>query len=317
MHRTAALALFAFVLGGCRALPGAETPSIAVTRLFGPVVSADVIAGEQEDGTDILLLTGRSDLVRIDLAHRRSTRTAIQLPPPGLEQCWGLARLRDASLWTLMGRNTILQVDADGSVLGQTALADAHVGLFGDDDRLLLQRADFAPPSSALEAMHPYGGERVAWSGIRTRPFPDLARAAVAALNMISCGVSHGREKPCWFPDQAAILLVGVAGQTRRVDLSGLAVVSPEALLAADNPARPVRDAYVDRSDVIWILSSGAPPGGKGDGPGGWILAAYASDGTPRGFGRLSEPARVILRAENGLVTLLSGKGDVVEALLW
>src|SRR5262249_11749012 len=102
-------------------------------------------------------------------------------------------------------------------------------------------------------------------------------RASVAALNMVSCGASHGREKPCWFPDQASVMLVGPAGQTRHIDLTGLDVVTPEALLASDNPARPVRDAYVDRADVIWILSTGKTAGESADGPGGRVLAAYAN----------------------------------------
>ena len=38
---------------------------------------------------------------------------------------------------------------------------------------------------------------------------------------------------------------------------------------------RPVRDAYVDASGTIWILSSGAPPEHAPDLPGGWVLARY------------------------------------------
>jgi hypothetical protein len=55
-------------------------------------------------------------------------------------------------------------------------------------------------------------------------------------------------------------------------------VVPPEVLLTADNPARPVRDAYVDDTGTIWVLSSGRPLAGAEDQPGGWILARY-SDG--------------------------------------
>src|SRR5262249_54502977 len=131
----------------------------------------------------------------------------------------------------------------------------------------------------------------------------------VAALNMITCGPTHVAELPCWFPDEAAVALVEEDGTTRRVTLAGLDIVTPEALLTSDNPRRPVRDAYVDGAGMIWILSSGTPPPGAADVPGGWLLARYALDGAPRGVWRLSEAARLVLRGDPRFVILLMSTG--------
>jgi hypothetical protein len=150
-----------------------------------------------------------------------------------------------------------------------------------------------------------------------TRVFPPLARASVAALNMLSCGATQAAERACWFPDEAAVSLVADDGRTRRVTLTGLATVTPEALLTSDTPRRPVRDAYVDAQRDLWILSSGVPPDGKTDVPGGWLLAKYGADGAPRGATRLPEAARILLRADPRRITLLLSSGIVAEVDRW
>ena len=134
---------------------------------------------------------------------------------------------------------------------------------------------------------------------------------------MVACGSSARVERPCWFPDEAAISLIGARGETRRIELSGLAKVAPEVLLAAENPQRPVRDAHVDDRGRIWVLSSGVAPAGAPDLPGGWVLARYANDGTAQGQVRLAEPARLILRVDDRRVTVLSGSGQVSEVRPW
>jgi hypothetical protein len=150
-----------------------------------------------------------------------------------------------------------------------------------------------------------------------TRAFERLARGSAMALNMVSCGGSSIDERPCWFPDEAAITLIDVHGSSRRVVLPGLAVVPPDVLLAADNPPRPVRDAYVDRKGRIWVLSTGTAPPGEADRPGGWVLARYAPDGTAEGIVRLQESVRLILRADDDRAVVLSGTGHVAEVRPW
>jgi hypothetical protein len=144
---------------------------------------------------------------------------------------------------------------------------------------------------------------------------------------MVTCGAAApgrlpGRlpgldERACWFPDEAAVFLVSGSGATRRVALSGLDVVAPETLLTSDNPRRPVRDAYVDASGAIWVLSSGTAPPGKSDVPGGWLLARYASDGLSEGVVPLPEAARLVLTADARHVTLLMSTGMVGQVMRW
>lgn len=302
--------LWCAAVTSCAARPPEPLP---VRPLFGPAIGNDVIAGRAEDVEGrgpVVLLVGERVLVGIDVAARTVTRHPMQLPAD--TTCWGLARLRDGSLWTLKGRRAIAQVVESGRVEREVALADAHFGLFGEGDRLLFQPADFIPPAPALFAAAPDDSRRIAWSALRTRSFA-LARASVAALNLVSCGTGPRAERPCWFPDEPALYMVDESGGTRRIELPGLDRVAPEVLLTSDNPARPVRDAYVDASGTIWVLSSGAPPSPVFDVPGGWVLARYGPRGEPMGMRRLSEPVRLILRAGSGRAYLLTGAGMVAE----
>jgi hypothetical protein len=292
-------------------LPG----SLSVRPIFGPVIGSEVIAGRAEDldgRRPVVLLVGDSALVAIDLSARTVTRRSMDLPPG--TSCWGLARLRDGSLWTLKDRRTLAQVQEGGRVAREVPLADAQFGLFGEGDRLLYQPADFIPPAPALFAGRPGDPQRVAWSTLRTRSFA-LARASVAALNLVSCGTAARAERPCWFPDEPAIFLVDETGVSRRLELAGLYRVAPEVLLTSDNPARPVRDAYVDADGTIWVLSTGEPPSPAPDLPGGWVLARYGPNGERRSVQRLAEPVRLILRAEPGRALVLTGAGMVAEVI--
>jgi hypothetical protein len=299
-------------LTGCRKGPAARAP---LHHRFGPVIGSEVIAGWAEaaspdDGA--VLLVGEQTLVRIDLTTRRIERRAMAIASG--TSCWGLARLRDGSLWTLLGRRLLVQISERGQVLKEIPLDAPHFGLFADSDRLLLQPAEFQPPAPVLYASVPGAASRTPWSSLRSRPF-NLARASVAALNMITCGVGHHGERPCWFPDEAAIALVDGSGATRRVPLPGIEVVRPEVLLTSDNPARPVRDAYVDSAGTIWVLSSGVPVAGAEEQPGGWMLARYSSNGERQGTQALAEPVRLILRAELGRAVVLTASGMVAEVV--
>ena len=314
MPRAGVLVL-AVVMGACRTSVGQAPAAATLVPIFGPVTGAEVIGGRADEGDDVLLLAGGVDVVRVGLSARRFSRVRLGVAPG--EECWNLARLGDGSLWTLKGRRTVAQIAADGSLVRQVALAEPHFGLFDAGDRLLFQRADFAPPAPALLAGVPGDPSRSPWSTIATRAFPSLARASVAALNMITCGASDASERACWFPDEPAVWLVRGDGSTRRVTLPGLAVVAPEELLTSDYPRRPVRDAYVDTGGGIWVLSSGTPPPNVGEVPGGWMLARYGSDGAAQGLTRLSNAARLILRVDARHVTLLLSTGMVAQVRRW
>jgi hypothetical protein len=302
-------------LGACRAGSIAREPGvIPLMPVFGPIVGSEVIGGRVDEGNDAWLLVGGTDIVHVDLPTRRSRRVSLKIAPG--ETCWGLARLADGSLWTIKGRQSLIRIDSDGNVIGNKALSEPHLGLSASRDRLVYQVAAFTPPGPALKAGKPGDTNTVPWSGMTTRAFDRIARASAVVLNMVSCGGTARMERPCWFPDEAAVSLIDAGGATRRVDLPGLAVAPPEILLTAENPPRPVRDAYMDRDGGLWVLSTGTAPAGETtDRPGGWILARYGPGGKLLGLGRLAESARLILRAEPGRALLLTGGGMVVEVV--
>jgi len=316
MRGHAGITLLAIGLGACQMTTVGQAPpsTLAPAPLFGPVIGVEVIGGRADDGGDVVwVLAGGSAVVRVDLKARRADRTPLSLAPG--DQCWGLARLRDGSLWTLKGRRTLVRIEADGQLIRETPLAAPHFGLFASGDLLVYQQADFVAPALALKAGIPGDEHPQPWSAMTTRPFETLARASAAALNMVACGSSRAAERACWFPDEAAVTLIDAAGGSRRLALAQLPLVPPEVLLTAENPPRPVRDAFVDESGAIWVLSTGKAPAGASERPGGWLLARYGPRGESLGLRSLSEPARLILQATSGRVVLLTGGGMVAEVI--
>ena len=281
---------------------------------FGPVVGNDTIVGRAYADGRVVLLTDGPALIRIDL-----TRQIVEPRPVsgrGIDILWGLAQLEDGSLWTLAGQRALGKIEADGRISERIQLLAPHVGLFSTGRELVYQELNFLPPADALAAGPPGERSRHRWSGLQTRRYA-LARASVAALNLISCGASDSAEIPCWFPDEAAVTLVRQDGESRRVALPGLPVVAPEVLLTSENPARPVRDVFVAASRDLWILSTGVPGPTQGPVvPGGWLLARYDDGG--RLLGRTPTPAgvRLILYASGDRCVVLAADGRVIEVRL-
>jgi len=314
--RIVPLSVLVAALAACRATQAGQEPGLAlIASLFGPVVSSEVIRGRADEGNRVLLLAGDRALVDIDLAARHARRIPIALAAG--ESCWGLGRLDDGSLWTLKGRTVVSQIDRAGGIGRDIPLGEPHLNLFAAGAQLIYQRAAQEPGAPLLTAGPPGAVVTEPWSGMKARVFAGFARPQATALNMVACGATAGLERPCWFPDEAAVSLITTRGDTRRVSLPGLDLVAPEILLAAENPRPPIRDAFVDARRRIWILSSGESPPGEAGRPGGWILARYAENGTPDGRVRLQEPARLLLRADEGRVLVLSGAGHVGEVKSW
>jgi hypothetical protein len=279
--------------------------------LFGPVIRAEPITGRVEDGDGgIVLLEGGSALVTIDLAKRSAARVDLQIPNA---HCSGLARLQDGTLWTLKDRGTLAQIDRAGRLVQEIALGGPHLGLFSVGAELLYEETNIPPPAPVFRAGPPGPRGVTPWSDLTMRPFVGFNRGAVMALNLVSCGIGRRGEMPCWFPDEPAVSLVQPSGRTRRIELTGLYHVTPEALIASDAPPRPVRDVYLDDADVMWVLSSGEPPRVATDTPGGRVIARYRPTGIVIDQRRLEEPIRLILRVESGRAVLLTGAGMVAE----
>jgi hypothetical protein len=308
--RFALLTLFLIGWTTCR-----QRVLVTPSRLFGPVMQNEIIAGRADDGPDhpVLLLVAERDLVAIDVPHRRSNRRPLALDDDA--SCWGLARLADGSLWTIRDWKALREISLSGDTLREFALDGAYAALFSAGDRLVFQRAEFIAPDQALVAGKPGESRRDPWSTLQTRPY-KLARTSVAALNLVTCGPTRAEERACWFPDDPVVSLIDTTGRTRRLELAGIPHVAPEILLTSDNPARPVRDAFVDRAGSVWIISSGTAAQGRPQPPGGWLLAHYGPTGTALERIDLTEPARLIIDADNRHVVLLLGSGYIAEVRL-
>lgn len=287
----------------------------APARLFGPVMENEIIAGRVDGGSGkpVLVLAAERILVSIDLQHRTSSRRALALADAS--SCWGLAQLSDGTLWTIRDWKTLRQISLSGDTVREYPLEGAQAALFSAGDRLLFQRAEFTAPDQALVAGKPGDQRRDPWSTLQTRPY-KLARTSVAALNLVTCGPTRAEERACWFPDDPAVALIDGSGRTRRLELPGIPHVAPEVLLTSDNPARPVRDAFVDRSGSLWIISAGTPIEGAPQPPGGWLLAHFSPSGSALERYTLTEPARLILDATPRHIVLLLGSGYVAEVQL-
>jgi hypothetical protein len=309
--RVSVLILCAMSVMSCRHHRSLVAPS----RLFGPVIGNEIIAGRAETGPGhpALILAAEHDLVSIDVDHQQTTRRPLVLADAS--SCWGLARLSDGSLWTIRDWRTLRQISPGGETVREFPLDGAQAALFSAGDRLLFQRAEFVAPDQALTAGKPGEARREPWGTLQTRPY-KLARTSVAALNLVTCGPTRAEERACWFPDDPGVALIDGSGRTRRLELAGIPHVAPEVLLTSDNPARPVRDAFVDRSGAIWVISAGTPVEGAPQPPGGWLLAHFAPAGDPLERFDLTEPARLILEANTHHVVLLLGSGYVAEVRL-
>lgn len=296
-------------------LIGCARPAPAPVRWrvrFGPVVSPTIIVGHMSAGSEAWIMTGADSLVHVNLEDGRCTTRKVEPLAPG-EHPWGLAQIADGTMWTLLNRSVLSQVSPQGQVLRRIALAHPHVGVFGGGRDLLYQVMSFDPPADAIVSGPPGEADRRPWGRMRTRAMP-LARAAVAALNLVSCGQATNGTIPCWFPDEAAVTLTDAAGVSRELRLEGLPAVAPEILLASENPRRPVRDVLVSPGGFLWVLGSGAPPRGElVERPGGWLLARYSGAGVLLHRMQLPEPARLLLAAADDWCLMLSATGHVIE----
>lgn len=278
---------------------------------FGPVIGNELIVGRVASGAAAWLLTSDA-LIKVDLDGRRFVRATLH-PRSEDDHLWGLASIAGEEMWTLMGRSVLARISGDGEVLERIELSAPHVGLYSAGHELLYQALNFQPPVDALMAGPPGDGMRRVWGRMRTRPLP-LARAAVAALNLVGCGPTVTGTVPCWFPDQAAVSLTDPSGASRELMLEGLPTVAAEVLLASDNPRRPIRDAFVSSAGDLWVLGSGrAPDGDESKRPGGWLLARYSADGRLMRRMQLPEPARLLLGTREESCLVLSWDGRVVE----
>lgn len=283
---------------------GTHPRAVELAPLFGPVVGPQPIVGRADlpDGR-VLMLLRDVGLLTIDVARRESH--VVVLPGDLTHACWGLVRTA-AGLWMLKDRHTLARLDATGAVLQEWPLRDAHLGLIGAGERLVYQtltaqavRYEIGPPGTDA---------RESWAQMAPRSFA-LNPTLTVPLNLFSCGESRTADRPCWFPDESTLTIVGQAGSARRVPLEGMVPETPEHLITSDAASRPIRDVLMD-DRTFWVLATGAPPPG---GTGAWELRKHDDGGKLLHTFTLPGGARAILQAGAHRIALLTADGMVAE----
>ena len=163
---------------------------------------------------------------RGDLPTRRAARAWIAA------DCWGLARLEDGSLWTIKGRQSLVRIDPDGSVVaGRDPVGAAPRVVGGAGPARLPGRGVHAAgscPESGQTRRHQH---RALERDDNARVRPDRARVRGRAEH----GVVRRHR-----PDGAAVLVSGrggrLADRRRRGDPAG--GVAGLARRSTGNPAR-------------------------------------------------------------------------------
>jgi hypothetical protein len=278
---------------------------------FGPVIGSEEIVGRVVTGSSAWIATGDA-LVHIDLQRGRSRRFHVH-PLADDEHIRGLASTDRAGMWTLIGDRALARVTHEGLITRRIALAEPHAGIFTAGRELVFQVMSAQPPGDALAAGPAGGLRRHKWSHMRTRVVRTGGDSA-GSLNLVSCGATAGSSVPCWFPNEAALTLTDASGFSREILLDGLPAASAEALLTADNPRRPVRDAFVSATNAVWVIGSGeTTTPDDPNRPGGWLLARYDSEGRLFRRVQLPEPARLLLAVAEDKCLLLTWDGRVVE----
>lgn len=307
--RTAVGALLASVFIAC-APP--EPPAAAWVVRFGPVIGEEAVVGRAVKGRTVWLATAEPALVRVDVDAHQHARLAVG-PREATEAIWGLAMADEPGLWTLIGRDTLAQLAGDGRIVRRLPLPEPHATVLSGHGGLLYQVYHFAPPAPALQAGPPGDAERRPWSGMRTRELA-LPRAQAALMNIVACGPPGPGGIPCWFPDLPVVTITTATGDSSEVTLQGMRPVDPQTLLASNRPRRPILDAFLSRSDELWVLGSGEPGDATfADARGGWMLAQYTLEGRLVKQVQLPEPARLLLGVTDSSCLLLSWDGYVVE----
>lgn len=298
-----------------------QTPDPSPARTGNPagpasgIAVGDVVVGRAAAGGRVWLLTLAHNLIAIDIERGAADQVAVRDIPP-VENLWGLARLDDGALWTLVGRHSLGQLAEDGRIVRRIDLRAPHLGLFASGADLVYHVFDVDPPAPALTAGPPGESNRRAWGVLQTRVF-DRPRAETVVLNLVACGLGDRGLLPCWFPGQTSVAVVDQEGTGRVIQLAGMAPQSPDEVLMSSNPARPVRDVYALRDGDVWVLSSTVADGAVVS-PGAayelsWWLKRFSPEGQLRDIVAVPESARLILSRSGTTLVLLTAAGTILR----
>lgn len=271
------------------------------------VLAGHTIVGRAAGFESILLLTDEPALVTVDARSLHATRRVLaDVPDP--ERIWGLARLDDGTIWTLLDRKLLAQLTPEGRVARRIALDQPHLGLFGLGRELVYQLLPSPGQTSALTAGPPGTSERRPIGGLSLRESDDR-RAEVWVRNLVYCGLSRGSALPCWFTDQAVIDLIEPDGHQRQIRLPILDVEPPHRPSSVTDPQQPIWDAILLRDEVLVLSRSiTSPAEHKAESPA-WHLWRFGLDGRVRSRCRIDAGPRILLDADDASGSFLTWEG--------
>lgn len=268
-----------------------------------PISETEIIVGRAVSDDDVIVLTDSKSLVRLN--PFRGTVQRVQVSSINTdENVWGLARLEDGTLWTLVGRATLTELSSQGKVVRKIDLRVPHLALFGWKNRLLYQAIDLSPPSAALAQGPPGNHDRTPCGSLQTRLF-NTVRPEMWALNLVKCGVGRADELPCWFQNEVVIDRIRVDGKGSPCRLDNLKLTRPAALTRAEDAPHPIWDAYIPASGELWVLITSDTPA-SANGRSGWEVFRYSPQGRLIAGTRLPVPARLILGVREDFCYLLA-----------
>ena len=290
----------------------AATPSqpiLHVTRSVRPGnIPGDIIVGRSRCRDETWLLTSGPDLITVSTG--RATVTAHRVSGLAREDNpWGLACLQDGTVWTLATPWTLVRLDGgDARALERIALTLPRVALFAAADRLLFQQTPFVAATAALVTSPPREPAAVRnWPGLvqRQRAWygPDMARKAVAR-NLVNCGIGNGDEVPCWFVDDARVVISN--GRSART-------IDAKPPLGWGRIAASLHDAALS-AHVLWFALSGEDPN-NGRVAGGTLVFVDQSSSERQSLD-LRPAARLLLASTDTTCTLLTVDGTLMEVSL-
>jgi hypothetical protein len=260
-----------------------------------------LIVGRTRCGGRIWMLNDIRQLLSIDLATKSGRVTAVR----GLrtdDKPWGLACLKDESLWTLASSRLLVRLSADGEVRERINLRVPWVGLFESAGRLLYQPVSTAVGSPALAIGDPHSLEKARpWPAISTRAVPQ--GVSLIAHNLIRCGLARGPERPCWFATETDVA-VSDGATTERHGYTW--VRGPDV-----DPSAPLRDVAIANDRLLWLLTTGVRLIDARSVGQDLILAERAGGEIARTSFPVS--ARLILDATSNSCLLLAADGTLIQ----
>ena len=274
------------------------------SRVLGAaLVGRDLIVGRARCQQTTWLLTEGRRLVAI--SHRDARVVVREVRSFRADDApWGLACVRAGTLWTLASPRTLARLDQNGRLQERIDVRPPRVALFSVGERLLFQPLPFVAGTPLFAASRPdLLMETATWSGPVARSADS--RESVLTRNLVNCGIPNEESIPCWFPDEAQIM---VSDGTARRSTKFPSLEAP----GIDRTA-PIWDVALLASGRLWVLTKSIR--GTTERPAGGRLIQFEPTGIERSALDLHAGARLILAATETHCLLLNIHDDLIEVV--